>query len=145
MLTRWDPFREMVTMRRAMDRLMENALPEQGDWQVPEWSLALDVVENADDFVIKASLPGVKPEDIDVTYSKGMLTIKGEIKDESQSEQGQYHLRERRYGSFTRTITLPTSVKSEEIAADYKDGILTLRLPKMEEIKPKRIQIQSNN
>lgn len=145
MITRWDPFREMVTMRRAVDRLLENSVTDQNEWPQAEWNLALDVLENEDQFVIKASLPGVKPEDLDVTYNKGLLTIKGEIKDESQSEQGQFHLRERRFGSFTRSISLPASVKSEDIHADFKDGVLTLRLPKEEEIKPKRIQIDGNN
>ena len=143
MLSRWDPFREMVTMRRAMDRLIENSLSDEGASN--EWGLALDVVEDEDSYIIKASVPGVKPEDIDITYEQGMLTVKGQIKDESESTKGQYHLRERRYGTFSRTIALPTTVKPEDIQADYQDGILTLKLPKAEEVKPKRIPINSGN
>ena len=142
MLTRWDPFRDLVSMRRAMDRLMENSLGEDRE-VTSEWGLPLDVVEDENDFIVKASLPGVKPDDLDITYSKGMLTIKGEIKDESETTKGQYHLRERRYGLFTRTINLPSSVKAEDIQADYHDGILELKMPKTEEVKPKRIPIQS--
>ena len=143
MLTRWDPFRDLVSMRRAMDRLMENSLTEDGD-VTSEWGLPLDVVEDENQYVVKASLPGVKADDLDITFNKGSLTIRGEIKDESETTQGQYHLRERRYGTFSRTITLPTTVKAEDIQADYHDGILELKMPKSEEVKPKRIQIQSS-
>jgi HSP20 family protein len=144
MITRWDPFREMLTMRRAMDRLMENSIKDQDEVPQADWSLALDVVENDDSYLVKASVPGVKVEDIEVTYNKNLLTIRGEIKEEAEREQGQYHLRERRYGTFTRTISLPSAIKSDAIHADYKDGVLTLQLPKMEEVKPKRIQINAN-
>ncbi len=142
MLTRWDPYRELLSMRRAMDRLFENSLPDERD-VTSEWSLPLDVVEDENEYVVKAPLPGVRPEDIDITFNQGTLTIKGEMKDESETTQGQYHLRERRYGTFSRTINLPSTVKPEDIQADYADGILTLKLPKAEEVKPKRIQIQS--
>ncbi len=142
MLTRWDPYRELLSMRRAMDRLFENSLGDERD-VTSEWSLPLDVVEDENDFVVKAPLPGVKPEDIDITFNQGMLTIKGEMKDESDTTKGQYHLRERRYGTFSRTISLPSTVKPEDIQADYSDGILTLKLPKAEEVKPKRIPIHS--
>ncbi len=144
MLTRWDPFRDLVSMRRAMDRLMENSLPDEQD-MTSEWGLPLDVVEDENSYIIKASLPGVKPDDLDITYNKGMLTIRGEMKDESDTTKGQYHLRERRFGTFSRTISLPASVKPEDIQADYQDGILTLKLPKAEEVKPKRIAIKSGN
>lgn len=143
MLTRWDPFREMVSMRRAVDRLIENTMGTE-DWnQVSEWALALDVAEDADSYIVKASIPGIKPDDLEITYNKGSLTIKGELKDENENINGEYHLRERRYGVFSRTIALPATVKSEDIQAKVDNGVLTLVLPKMEEIKPKRIQIQS--
>ncbi len=145
MLTRWDPFRDLVTMRRAMDRLMENSLTDEHDEFTSEWGLPLDVVENENDYLVKASLPGVKPEDVDITFNKGMLTIKGEMKDENEKDEGQYHLRERRYGTFSRSISLPSTVKAEDIQADYKDGILTLKMPKAEEVKPKRIPISAGN
>jgi HSP20 family protein len=142
MLSRWDPFREMVSMRRAMDRLIENSFGEDMP-QTSEWGLPLDVVENEDNYVVKASVPGIKPDDLEITYNKGMLVIRGEIKDESETTEGEYHLRERRFGAFSRTISLPTTVKADEIQADYKDGILSLHLPKAEEVKPKRIPIGS--
>lgn len=143
MLTRWDPFREMVAMRRAVDRLMENSLGDQSDWAKAEWALALDVIEHDNEFLVKASLPGVKPEDLEITFDKGVLTLRGELRDESEKEQGQYHMRERRYGTFIRSVSLPTTVKADDINANYQDGVLTLHLPKAEEVKPKRIAIQT--
>lgn len=140
MIRRWDPFREMVSMRRAMDRLIDNSF-EGEDLPAAEWSLPLDVVENEDAYTVKASIPGVKADDLEITFDKGMLTIKGELKNESETTQGQYHLRERRYGLFTRTISLPSTVRPEDIQAQCEDGILTLTMPKAEEVKPKRIQV----
>lgn len=141
MLTRWDPFREMISMRRAMDRLIDSSLTDENGG-TPEWGLPLDVVEDENEYVIKASLPGIKPENLDITFDKGMLSIKGEVKDESEVTKGQYHMRERRFGTFSRTIALPSSVKPEDIQADYQDGVLSLKMPKAEEVKPKRIQIK---
>lgn len=143
-IIRWDPFREMVTMRSAMDRLFNSLASESADWpQSTVWNLALDVAETADQYVVKASLPGVKPEDLEITYNANTLTIKGEIKAEEESENKRYHLRERRYGSFTRSITLPDTVKADAIQASYDAGVLTLTLPKAEEAKPKRITVQT--
>lgn len=143
MITRWDPFREMVSMRRAVDRLIENSVGNEEWNQVAEWNLALDVVEDEDAYTVKASIPGIKPDDVEITYNKGTLTIKGEVKDETETTKGEYHLRERRFGVFSRSIMLPTTVKSDDIHASVENGVLSLRLPKMEEIKPKRIQINS--
>ena len=141
MLTRWDPFREMVTMRRAMDRLIDSRLNEE-DGETPEWGLPLDVVEDENGFTIKASLPGIKPENLDITFEKGMLSIRGEVKDETEVTKGRYHMRERRFGTFARTIALPVAVRPEDIQANYQDGVLTLKMPKAEEVKPKRIQVK---
>ncbi len=143
-IIRWDPFREMVTMRSAMDRLFNSMASESADWpQSTVWNLALDVAETADQYVVKASLPGVKPEDLEITYNANTLTIKGEIKAEEETENKRYHLRERRYGSFTRSLTLPDTVKADTIQASYDAGVLTLTLPKAEEAKPKRITVQT--
>ena len=140
MLTRWDPFREMLSMRRQMDRMFDRALePSWSD--TPMWDLALDVVENKDDFLVKASLPGINPDDLEITYTDNVLTIKGETKDDQEVKEDQYHLRERRYGVFSRSISLPDRVKADAIQASYDAGVLTLKLPKVEEAKPKRIAI----
>ena len=142
MLVRYNPFRDGVTMRRASNRLSEKAY-DQAELPKAEWALALDVVEHQSEYLVKASLPGVKPEDVEITFNKGLLTIRGELKDELETEQGKVHLRERRYGSFVRTISLPTTIQADNIQADYKDGVLTLHLPKAEEAKPRRITVNA--
>jgi HSP20 family protein len=144
-LTRWDPFREMMTLRNWMDRWMDTPLGTVSAWQPTTWDLALDVAETDEDFVVKASLPGITPEDLEITYNNNLLTIKGEVKEEKDVEEQRYHLRERRYGSFTRSISLPSSVKADSIEANYEAGVLTLHLPKAEEAKPKRIPVHSAN
>ncbi len=143
MLTRWDPFRDMLSMRRMMDRLIDESLTGDGEESRIEWTLPLDVIEEDKEFIVKASLPGIKMEDIDVVFNKGALTIKGSTGEEKEKTEGQYHLRERRIGSFSRTVTLPSTIKAESIAAEFKDGILMLRLPKSEQDSPKRITIKA--
>jgi HSP20 family protein len=146
MLTRWDPFQEMWNLRSAVDRLFDSSLGLQSGWQQPEaWGLALDIVENKDEFLVKASLPGMNPDDLEITYTQNLLTIKGELKAEEEVKDAQYHLRERRYGSFTRSVTLPAKVNAEKIDAKYENGVLTLHLPKAEEVKPKRISIHASS
>jgi HSP20 family protein len=141
MLTRWDPFQEMLNLRRTVDRLFDNANPDH-EWQPATWGLALDVVENKDEFIVKASVPGINPDDLDISYADDTLTIKGEIKSDDEVKENEYHLRERRYGSFSRSISLPTKIKGDAIEASYQNGVISLRLPKAEEVKPKRIAIK---
>ena len=142
-LVRWNPVREMMDLRREFDRLFENALDMpafSGD--TTTWGLALDLIENDDVYVVKASVPGIDPKDLEITMSDNTLSIRGEFKKDEETEEGQYRLRERRYGSFARSVTLPTAVDREAINATYDDGILTLTVPKAEEVKPKRIAIK---
>lgn len=143
-ITRWDPFREMMSLRTTMDRLFDSYLFAQpGEWSgASQWDLPLDVSESEETFTVKASLPGIKPEDLDVTFNNNTLTIKAEVKSEEEKEGTQYHLRERRYGSYVRSITLPRGIRSDAIEASYEAGVLTLTLPKMEEVKPKRISVR---
>jgi HSP20 family protein len=143
-LTRWDPVREMMTLRNAMDRLFDSAFVGPNlVWEADTLGVATDIIENTDDYVVKASLPGVKPEDIDITFDNNVLTIKGEIKTEDEIDEARYHLRERRFGSFTRSFSLPTNIKADAIQASFNDGVLTMTLPKAEEAKPKRIPVQN--
>jgi HSP20 family protein len=144
MLTRWDPFQEMLNLRRTVDRLFDNVGPDH-EWLPTQWGLAVDIAENKDDFIVKASVPGIKPDDLDISYADDTLTIRGEIKSDNEYKEDQYHLRERRYGSFSRSISLPTKIKGDAIEASYQDGVVTLRLPKTEEVKPKRIAIKVGN
>jgi len=142
MLTRWDPFQEMLNLRRTVDRLFDNVGTDH-EWAQPGmWGLAVDVVENKDDFVVKASVPGINPDDLDISYADDTLTIKGEIKSDNEVKENQYHLRERHYGSFARSVTLPTKIKGDAIEASYQNGVLTMLLPKAEEVKPKSIAIK---
>ena len=149
-LTRYEPFREMTTLSRAMDRMFDRMLGESL-WDMPtlwqrdgerDYSLALDVAEQDDKFVVKASVPGINPEDIEVTLNEGVLTIKGETKEDRDVEEENYHLRERHYGSFMRRITLPSNIDAEKVEATNENGVLTLTLPKAEELKPKRIEVK---
>ena len=144
----WDPFREFVSLRDAMDRLFETALvaPRGGGATQQSgagWMLPLDVTENEDNYVVKAAIPGVNPDDLDISVTENVLTIKGEMKSEDTDDKNtRYHLRERRWGSFSRSIELPTAVDTDNVQAECTNGLLTLTLPKAEEVRPKRIQIK---
>jgi HSP20 family protein len=145
MIRRWDPFREMMVLRNSMDRVEDRELalaPE--NWKSFNWSVALDVVESEDEYLVKASLPGIDPEDLEITFDDNLLTLKGEVKEEQEIEEAHYHLRERRYGSFTRSIRMPAGIESDKIVANYDKGVLELHLPKAEEIKPKKITISTS-
>jgi HSP20 family protein len=142
-LVRWDPFRDMMSLRDAMDRLVEESVvrPREG-WGIEGVGhLALDVFEDDNELTVKASIPGVAPEDIDISVTGDVLTIKGEKSEEHEEKKGNYHLRERRFGAFQRSIALPTSIQADKAEAEFKNGELILTLPKAEEVKPKSIKI----
>lgn len=144
-LIRWDPFREMTTMRDLMDRAIDEAFfdtPRLWSRQMEGFPLALDVAEDQESYMVKASIPGVDPNDVEVTLTDNVLTIKGEVKEEKNIEEKNYHLRERRFGSFTRSVTLPLSVDADKVEATHENGVLTLRLPKTEAVKPKKISVK---
>lgn len=146
MLARRDPFREIMSLRNAMDRMFDSTLlGGDMDWAQSYNPLAMDVVEKEDEFVVKASLPGINPDDLEITFSNGVLTVKGETKAEHEDQNERYHLRERRFGSFARSLSLPASIKADAIEANYERGVLTLRLPKVEDARPKRIAIQAGD
>lgn len=144
-LVRWEPFRDLVSLREAMNMLVEDSFvrPSSG-WPVSAGSgdLAVDVYETDDDVVVKSAIPGVKPEDIDISLTGDTLTIKGESKFEEKVSEENYIRREMRYGSFSRTMTVPVPVVADKADAEFEDGVLTLTLPKAEEIKPKSIKIK---
>jgi HSP20 family protein len=143
-LVRWDPFREMLDLRRRMDRMFEDSFRAMDQWEGGEQqaSLALDVSEDQDKYTIKASIPGVNPDDVEITMNNDILTISGQSSQENEQEQGQLHLRERRFGSFSRSIRLPNAINSDHIEATCENGVLTIQLPKAEETKPRRINVQ---
>ena len=138
------PFRDFEWMRRDMDRLW-NSFFERGTLRSEEggeWLPYLDVAETKNEIVVKAEVPGLEPKDIDISLSDGLLTIKGEKKQEREEKEENYHLVERSYGSFARSIRLPNEVQSDKINASYKNGVLKIVLPKSEEAKKKEIKIE---
>lgn len=145
MIRRWDPYREMMVLRNSMDRVVDRELAlAPNSWKSFNWSVALDVVESEDEYLVKASLPGINPEDLEITFEDNRLTIKGESKEEEVIDEARFHLRERRFGRFTRSIKLPSGIESEKIEANYDKGVLKLHLPKVEEVKPKKIMIKTS-
>ncbi len=144
-IVRWEPFRDMMTLREAMDRLFEESFvsPGRREWMAPaETALALDVYETEDSLVVQSSIPGVKPEDVDITITGNTLSISGESKEEKEVKEENYLRRERRYGAFSRSVTLPEGVNADQAEADFEDGVLTLTIPKAPEAKPKTIKIK---
>jgi HSP20 family protein len=142
-LDRWDPFRDAVSLRDAMNSLFQDSFvrPGAGPAQNATATLPLDVCETEQDFVIKAALPGVKPDDVQITVHADTVTIRGESKVEEERKGEHWHLRERRLGTFQRSVSLATPVNSEKAQAHYDLGVLTLTLPKAESAKPRQIKI----
>ena len=139
------PFRDFEKMRKEMDRLwdsfFEGGLRRRTEGAV-EWLPSLDIAETKNELVVKCEIPGMDPKDIDISLSDGMLTIKGEKKQEREEKEADYHLVERSYGAFTRSVQLPKEVQSDKISAFYKNGVLKITLPKSEEVQKKGIKIK---
>ena len=129
-------------MNRIFDEFFRGDILGNESFVTRDWSPAVDVVENKDNFLLKADLPGMNKDDVKITLENNMLTIRGEKKNEFEKKDGEYHRIERSYGSFERSFTIPGSVKTDKIDAEYKDGILTLILPKAEEARPKLIDVK---
>jgi HSP20 family protein len=145
-ITRYDPFGEMVTLRQAMDRLFEDSFVSPLSWRTLNGetsTAALDVHQTDDEIVVSASLPGLKPEDVDITITGQTLSIRGEFKADEKVNRDQYLYRERRYGSFNRQLQLPVRVRGDAATATFENGVLTLRIPKAEEVKPRQIEIKA--
>lgn len=144
-LVRTDPAREMMSLREAMDRLFEESFLRPGlmnaGGDTAAGLLPMDVYETDSSVVVKVAVPGVKPEDIDVTLTGDLLTIKGEFKSEQKEEKRNYLRQERRSGSFSRQLTLPAGVKGDQCKANFENGLLTLELPKAEAAKAKSIKV----
>ncbi|MDH7500202.1 MAG: Hsp20/alpha crystallin family protein [candidate division NC10 bacterium] len=146
-LRRWGPFREFLSLQKEMDRLFGQYF---GRMRGPEeeslaaaWAPAVDIYETEDKVVLKAELPGLKKDHIDIQIRENTLTLKGEKKFEKEVKEENYHRVERTYGTFQRSFTLPNTVKQEGIEAIFKDGVLEVSLPKAEEAKPKKVAIKS--
>jgi len=138
-IIRWDPFREMTQLQNRFDRLFDAVGGRQESW-LP----AVDVFDTQDAVVLKAELAGMKPDDIQIEVEDNVLTIKGERKFEEKVDEERYYRVERRFGSFQRSLALPQGVKADQIEAAYDEGILTVTVPKAEQEKPKRIEVQAH-
>ncbi len=142
--TRWNPVADLVTMQQAMDRLMDEAWAGQdAGWSQGQRvaALPLDVYSTADELVIKASVPGVEPTDVEITIEGDRLSIKGETS--APLENVDYHIQERRSGPFGRTLTLNVPVEADNAEATFRNGELTLVIPKAQEVRPKVIKVKS--
>jgi HSP20 family protein len=145
-LIRWQPMNDLVSLREAMDRLFEDSFVTFRNWPTPlaPAEPSLDLYETGNEVVVKAALPGLKPEDVDITLRGDVLTIAGETNEETEQKDKNYIRRERRYGSFSRTVTLPEGLTADKAEAKFENGVLTLAIPKSEEVKPKKIQVKTN-
>ena len=143
---RWQPLSEMVTLRDAMDRLFDDAFTRPlGAADGGRFSMApsVDLFETENDVVIKAALPGIKPDEVDINVTGEMITIKGETKDQSDEQDKAYHIREQRWGRFERGVSLPTSIVADKAKAEFENGILSITLPKADEVKPRTITVKA--
>ena len=140
-LTRYNPARDLMSMNNMLDRFFNDAFfpMRDGGFGSPN----VDVIENNDNIVVKAELPGFKPENVDLRVEGNLLVMRGEGSEETQKNEGQYHLHERHQASFVRSIPLPTGVDANKANAEFENGVLTLTLPKNEESKPKRITVNA--
>jgi HSP20 family protein len=145
-LVQWRPFREVSRLRSEMDRLWDEYFgPGRRAFQPMEeaWMPAVDVSETADKVTVKAEIPGMEAKDIEISMVGDTLTIKGEKKVEREEKDENYHMVERSYGSFSRAMKLPAVVEADKVEATYKNGVLTVVLPKKEEVKPKAIEVKA--
>jgi HSP20 family protein len=136
------PFGELLSLRQAMDRLFEDSFVRPTGWGSNESiALPVDVATSKDELTIQTALPGIRPEDVDITVENGTLTIRGESKTERKEGEGDYLVQEIRRGSFARSIALPDGLEPDKAVANFENGLLTLRIPRAEQVKPRQIRI----
>jgi len=142
-LNRWEPFHGTTTLQEQMNRAFGDTLSRLGqEANLTSWAPAVDILETEHELVVQADLPDVNPEELDIRVENNILTIRGERKFAKTVKPSNYLRVERSYGTFTRSFSLPNTVKSEAIKADYQNGVLKLSIPKREEAKPKQIKVQ---
>jgi HSP20 family protein len=137
------PFGELLSLRQAMDRLFEDSFVHPTGWTggSAETALPIDVATTADELVVEAALPGIRPDDVDITVEDGTLTIRGTTASDRQDGEGEYLVREIRRGMFARSMSLPAGLEADRAVATFDNGVLTLRIPRAEEVKPRQIRI----
>ncbi len=145
-LVRWDPFRELEEVSDRLNRMFSRPAVSAKNGRealtVADWSPTVDISESEGEYLIKAELPEVKKEDVKVTLEDGVLTLSGERRQEKEEKNLRYHRVERSYGSFVRSFSLPELVDETKVKAEYKDGVLSLHLPKLEKAKPRAIEVK---
>ncbi len=146
-MDRWDPFRDMVTIREAMDRWLQQSISGTGQLlsTLRPDSIPIDVLEHEDSFEVRASVPGVKPEDVEVTVQGERVSIRAEVRGQEEQRGDNWLMREHRFGTMQRSITLPMPVSSDNAAAHIENGVLSLRLPKLQGTQARRITVSSSS
>ena len=146
LVRRSSPLGELVSLRQAMDRLFEDSFVRPRGWAsggFDGYSFPVDVTNGSDSITIEASLPGFKPDDVDITVENGVLSINAETRSDHQEGEGETLVQEIRRGRVSRTIALPTGIEPDKATASFEDGVLTLRIPKAEAVKPRQIRINA--
>jgi HSP20 family protein len=145
-ITRWDPFRELEDMSNRLNRMFGRfPLAREADQDAMvafDWAPSVDISENSEEYVIKAEIPGVNKDDVKVSIEDGVVSIQGERKQENEQKDKKFHRVERSYASFLRTFSLPSNIDDAKVQAQFKDGLLTLRLPKSASAKPKTVEVK---
>ena len=143
-ITRWDPFRDLMSIQNEMNRLFGRTYGgDVGETTRGAWTPSLDVYETQEKFVITMELPGVSPDDVDISVEDSTLVVRGERKFYREQDQDSFLRIERRFGEFTRSLTLPSTADAESIQASFDQGVLTVEVPKREEAKPRKISIKA--
>ena len=141
-VTRFDPFRDITTLRDEMNRLFNRATGD-GVSSGSAWTPAVDIFDTDQAIVLRAELPGLTPDDIDIEIDDNVLSLKGERRFEETVQEGRYYRLERAYGHFQRNVTLPQGVKADEISASFDNGVLSVRVPKADEVRPRKIAVEA--
>jgi HSP20 family protein len=145
-IDRWDPFRNLSTLQEQVNRLFETSYRGRGDNSaLTTWAPAVDIYETENELVLKADLPEVNERDLDIQIENNMLTIRGERKFDHEVKEDNYLRIERTYGAFSRSFSLPNTVNTEAIKAEYKNGVLRVELPKRAESKPRQVKVSVGN
>ena len=139
----WRPMTLMDEMERQMDEMMGMRAARRFPMLSREWVPAIEMYDRGDKYVVKAELPGIKEDEVEVSTTEGVLTIKGEKKTESEVKEEDYYFSERGYGTFFRSLSLPSDVDAKKIEANFEDGVLEISMPKMPEVKPEKIPIHT--
>jgi HSP20 family protein len=142
-LVQWDPFQELVAMSNRLNRTVNDPCTPRAEESFGAWAPPVDIFERQDYLVIRAEVPGVQREDMDVRIENGVLTLHGERKQDTDVKEENAHRMERVYGAFTRSFSLPTTVDAAKVTATYKDGVLEVTVPKAETAKPKKVEIKA--